>query len=116
LLKAGKIKALAISGAERIPALPEVPTMTEFGATLDPNGVIGNSWHGVFTPTGTPDDIVARLSSEIIKIVKTQEVQDRLRSLGLTPTGMPGTTLTADVATDHAYWGKLIRDLGVKVE
>ena len=41
--------------------------------------------------------------------------QDALR-IGLTPTGMPGSTLTADVATDHAYWGKLVRELGVKVE
>ena len=116
LIKGGKVKALAISGAERIPALPDLPTMTEYGAALDPNGVIGNSWHGIFTPTGTPDAIVNRLSTEIIKIVKTPEVQERLRSLGLTPTGMPGSTLTADVATDHAYWGKLVRELGVKVE
>lgn len=116
LIKAGKVKALAISGSERIPALPELPTFTEFSGTLDPNGVIGNSWHGIFTPAGTPDDVVARLSGEIIKIVKSQEVQDRLRTLGLTPTGMPGSTLTADVATDYAFWGKLIRDLGVKVE
>jgi tripartite-type tricarboxylate transporter receptor subunit TctC len=58
---------------------------------------------------------VAKLSTEIIKIVKTQEVQDRLRSLGLTPTGMPGSTLTADVATDYAFCGKLTRGRGVKV-
>ena len=116
LIKGGKVKALAISGPERIPALPDLPTMTEYNASLDPNGVIGSSWHGIFTPTGTPDAIVTRLSNEIIKIVKTPEIQERLRSLGLTPTGMPGSTLTADVATDHAYWGKLVRELGVKVE
>ena len=116
LIKGGKVKALAISGPERIPALPDLPTMTEYNASLDPNGVIGSSWHGIFTPTGTPDAIVSRLSNEIIKIVKTPEIQERLRSLGLTPTGMPGSTLTADVATDHAYWGKLVRELGVKVE
>lgn len=116
LIKAGKIKALAISGAERIPALPDLPTMTEFGATLDTNGVIGNSWHGVFTPAGTPDAIVAKLSAEIIRIVKTPEIQTRLRDLGLTPTGMPGSTLTADVATDYAYWGNLVKELNIKVE
>jgi tripartite-type tricarboxylate transporter receptor subunit TctC len=116
LIKAGKIKALAISGAERIPALPDLPTMSEFGATLDPNGVIGNSWHGIFTPAGTPDDIVAKLSSEIIKIVKTPEIQNRLRSLGLTPTGMSAATLTSDVATDYAFWGNLVKELNIKVE
>ena len=90
--------------------------MTEFGATLDTNGVIGNSWHGIFTPTGTPDAIVAKLSAEIIRIVKLPEIQTRLRDLGLTPTGMPGSTLTADVATDYAYWGNLIKELNIKVE
>ena len=59
---------------------------------------------------------MARLGGEIIKIVKMPEIQERLRALGLTPTGMPGSTLTADVATDHAYWGQLVRELGVKVE
>jgi len=116
LIKAGKVKALAISGADRIPSLPDLPTMTEFGSTLDVNGVIGSSWHGVFTPTGTPDDIVAKLSTEIIKIVKMPEIQERLRALGLTPTGMPGATLTADVANDYAYWGRLVRELNIKVE
>jgi len=116
LIKGNKIKAIAISGAERIAQLPDLPTFTEFSATLDPNGVIGNSWHGIFTPAGTPDAIVQRLSNEIVKIVKMPDVQARLKDLGLTPTGMPGSTLTADVVTDYAFWGKLVRDLNVKVE
>jgi tripartite-type tricarboxylate transporter receptor subunit TctC len=116
LIKAGKVKGLATSGADRIPALPDLPTMSEFGADLDRNGVIGNSWHGVFTPTGTPDAVVSKLSAEIIKIVKMPDIQERLRSLGLTPTGMPAGTLTSDVATDYAYWGNLVKELNVKVE
>jgi tripartite-type tricarboxylate transporter receptor subunit TctC len=115
-IKAGKIKALAISGTERIPSLPDVPTITEYRADLDPNGVIGNSWHGIFVPTGTPDDIVAKLNTEIVKIVKTQDVQDRLRTLGLTPTGTPASTLAAEVSSDFAYWGQLVRELGIKLE
>ena len=115
-LQAGKIKALGISGAERNAALPNVPTMTEAGANLDPNGVIGNSWHGIFTPTGTPDAIIARLNTELVKIVKLPEIQARLRQLGLTPTGTPAAELTAALANDHAYWGKLVQDLGVKLE
>jgi tripartite-type tricarboxylate transporter receptor subunit TctC len=115
-IKAGKIKALATSGNERIPSLPDLPTLTEFGSNLDPNGVIGNSWHGVFTPAGTPDDIVARLNTEIVRIVKSADMQSRLRALGLTPTGTPAATLTANVASDYAYWGNLVRELGVKVE
>ena len=116
LIKAGKIKALAISGTERIPALPDLPTMTELGANLDPNGVIGNSWHGVFAPSGAPDEIVSKLNAEIVKIVKMTEVQTRLRSLGLTPTGTSSAILASAVSSDYAYWGQLVRELGVKVE
>ena len=115
-IQAGKIKALAVSGADRVPALPDVPTMTEFSASLDPGGVIGNSWHGVFAPAGTPDDIVAKLNIELVKIVKMPDVQARLRSLGLTPTGTSAATLASAVASDHAYWGQLVRELGIKVE
>ena len=115
-IKGGKIKALATSGNERIPALPDLPTLTEIRADLDPNGVIGDSWHGIFAPAGTPDAIVAKLNTELVKIVKTQDVQDRLRTLGLTPTGTPAAVLAANVSSDFAYWGKLVRDLGIKVE
>jgi tripartite-type tricarboxylate transporter receptor subunit TctC len=115
-IKAGKIKALGISGAERIASLPDVPTMTEFSPTLDVNGVIGNSWHGVFAPANTPDDIVNRLNTEIIKIVKMPDIQERLRGLGLTPTGTSANVLSTGMASDFQYWGQLIRDLKIKVD
>ena len=115
-IKAGKIKALGISGAERIASLPDVPTMTEFSPTLDVNGVIGNSWHGVFAPANTPDDIVNRLNTEIIKIVKMPDIQERLRGLGLTPTGTSASVLNTGMASDYQYWGQLIRDLKIKVD
>ena len=115
-IKAGKIKALGISGAERIASLPDVPTMTEFSPTLDVNGVIGNSWHGVFTPSSTSDDIVNRLNTEIIKIVKMPDIQERLKGLGLTPTGTSANVLSTGMASDFQYWGQLIRDLKIKVD
>ena len=115
-IKAGKIKALGISGAERIASLPDVPTMTEFSPTLDVNGVIGNSWHGIFTPANTPDEIVNKLNAEIIKIVKMPDIQERLRGLGLTPTGTSASVLSTAMASDYQYWGQLIRDLKIKVD
>jgi tripartite-type tricarboxylate transporter receptor subunit TctC len=115
-IKTGRIKALATSGPERIPALPDLPTLTEFRADLDPNGVTGNSWHGVFAPAGTPDAIISRLNSEIVRIVKTQDMQDRLRAFGLTPTGTSAAQLGSELASDYAYWGKIVRELNVKVE
>ena len=105
-----------VTTEHRSPDLPDVPTITEYRADLDPNGVIGNSWHGIFTPAGTPDDIVAKLNTEIVKIVRTAEIQERMRSLALTPSGTPAATLAADVASDYAYWGKLVNELGIKFE
>jgi len=115
-IRGNRIKALAVSGAERIAALPNVPTVSEFNAELDPNGVIGNSWMGAFTPKGTPDDIVNKLNAELVKIVKTDDVRERLLSLGLTPTGTTGAALAAGLASDYAYWGALIKELGIKAE
>jgi tripartite-type tricarboxylate transporter receptor subunit TctC len=111
-----RIKALAVSGADRVASLPHVPTVTEFNAELDPNGVIGNSWHGVFAPSGTSDDIANKLNVELVKIVRTEEIQERLRSLGLTPTGTTGALLAQGMAADYVYWGKLIKELGIKAE
>ena len=62
------------------------------------------------------DAIIARLSNEIVNIVKKQDMQDRLRELGLTPTGMPAEHLTKELAANYDYWGKIVRDLGIKVE
>jgi tripartite-type tricarboxylate transporter receptor subunit TctC len=115
-IKAGKIKALATSGPQRIPALPDLPTLTEIRADLDPDGATGNSWHGVFAPVGTPDAIIARLNKEIVTIVKTQDMQDKLRELGLTPTGTSSEYLAKELADHYEYWGKIVRDLNIKVE
>jgi len=115
-IKSGKIKALATSGPERIPALPELPTLTEFRADLDPNGATGNSWHGIFAPAGTPEAIIARLNTEIVKVVKMPEVQNRLREFGLTPTGTTAEHLAKELAADYAYWGRIVKELNVKVE
>ena len=115
-IQSGKIKALAVSGNDRLTSLPNLPTVTEFGANLDPNGVIGNSWHGIFTPASTPDEIVSRLNTEIVKIVNTPEIQARLRFLGLTPTGTNAASLASGAASDFAYWGALIKELGITVE
>ena len=115
-IKAGKIKALAISGTERIASLPDVPTLTEFNPALDPNGVVGNSWHGIFVPAATPVEIVTRLNSEIVKIINTPDMQSRLRALGLSPTGTLPAALTAALASDFAYWRQLVREVGVKAE
>ena len=116
LIKSGKVKALGISGPQRIPGLPDVPTMTEFDPNLDVNGVIGSSWHGIFTPTGTSSDIIAKLNAEIVKIVKMPDIQAKLIELGLTPTGTTSATLDAVASSDYAFWNKVVSDLDIKVD
>jgi tripartite-type tricarboxylate transporter receptor subunit TctC len=115
-IKAGKIKALAISGNDRISVLPDLPTITESDNSLDQNGIIGSSWHGIFAPTGTSDAIIQKLNSELIRIIKTPDVQERLIALGLTPTGTTSNLLSNTVTLDYAYWGKLIKDLNIKLD
>lgn len=115
-IKGGKIKALAVMGSARLPALPDLPSLQEFNPNLDPNGIIGNPWLGFFAPAGTPEDIVARLSAEIVKVVNLPDVQTRMRALGLTPTGKPAEALAATVANEFAFWGKTIRELDIKAQ
>jgi tripartite-type tricarboxylate transporter receptor subunit TctC len=115
-IQGGKVRGLVVSGKDRVSTVPDIPTMTEYRSDLDPNGIIGNSWHGIFAPTGTSDEIVTRLNTELVKIVRMPDVQARLISLGLTPTGTSAATLTTAMAGDYDYWGKLVRELNVKVE
>ena len=116
MIKAGKLKGIAVSGNDRLPGLPDLPTISETAANLDPNGVVGNSWHGVFVPAAVPAEIVNRLNAEIVKIVAAPDLQARLRALGLTPTGTTAAALSADLASDYAYWAQLVREVGVKAE
>ncbi|MBC7939974.1 MAG: tripartite tricarboxylate transporter substrate binding protein, partial [Chitinophagaceae bacterium] len=113
-IKAGKIKALAVSGSARLLNLPDVPTVTEYQSGLDDAGVIGSTWHALFVPRGTPEDIVLRLSQETVRITQMPDVQERLRGLGATPTGTSAAEMSAVLANDHGVWGRLVRELRVQ--
>jgi len=115
-IKGGKVKGIAISGPERLAVLPNVPTVTEYRADLDPNGVIGSSWHAVFVPAATPPEVINRLNAEIVKIVKTAEVQEKLLGLGLTPTGSSAAYMSSILSTDYDYWGKLIKGMNIQLD
>jgi tripartite-type tricarboxylate transporter receptor subunit TctC len=115
-IKGGKVKGVAISGPERLAVLPNVPTVTEYRADLDPNGVIGSSWHAVFVPAATPPEVINRLNAEIVKIVKTADVQEKLLGLGLTPTGSSAAYMSSVLSTDYDYWGKLIKGMNIQLD
>ncbi len=111
-MKAGKLRALAVTTAQRSGAAPDLPTMAESGLA----GYELSSWQAVFAPAGTPPAIVERLYTEIARILKMPDVAKRLTDLGLDLSGMPPAELAAMVKADVPRLGKVVRDSGAKAE
>lgn len=99
-IKSDKVNILAVTGAQRHPALPQVPTMTESGYP----GLEANGWFGMFVPAATPKTIVDRLGAEVSAIVKSPELNKRLTEMGLIPVGSLPEDFKAQVDTDAAHW------------
>jgi tripartite-type tricarboxylate transporter receptor subunit TctC len=111
-MKAGKLRALAVTTAARSSAAPDVPTMAESGLA----GYELSSWQAVFAPAGTPQPIVDRLYTEIAKILKSPDIQKRFGELGLDASGIPPQELAALVRNDVPRLGKVVRDSGAKAD
>jgi tripartite-type tricarboxylate transporter receptor subunit TctC len=107
-VKAGKLRALAVTTAQRSSVAPDVPTMAESGLT----GYELSSWQAVFAPAGTPKAIVDRLYTEIGKILKMPDVVKRLNDLGLDISGMPPAELATLIKADVPRLGKVVKDSG----
>lgn len=110
-IKAGKLRALAVSGPKRVEALPGVPTVAE---TVP--GFRGDSWHGVLAPKGTPPEVVAKLSAWSRDIVAADDFRRRLQDLGLIPAGGTSGEFAKFVADDARQWGKVVKDNDIKAE
>ncbi len=111
-MKAGKLRALAVTTAQRSSAAPEVPTFAEAGLP----GYELSSWQAVFAPAGTPPAIIERLYTEIGRILKLPEVSKLLSDMGLDLSGMSPAELAALVKADVPRLGKVVRDSGAKAE
>ena len=111
-IKAGKLRALAVTTAQRSSAAPDVPTLSESGLA----GFDISSWQGVFAPAGTPAAIVERLYAEIARILKQPDVIKRFNELGLDLSGMPSAEFAALVKNDVVRLGKIVRDSGARAE
>ncbi|TMH13649.1 MAG: tripartite tricarboxylate transporter substrate binding protein [Betaproteobacteria bacterium] len=111
-IKAGKLRALAVTTAKRSAVAPEVPTMAESGLA----GYEISSWQAVFAPAGTPKPIIDRLYSEISKILQLPDVQKRLSDMGLDLSGMPPQELAALVKADVPRLGKIVKESGARAE
>ena len=109
-VKAGKLRALALNGNQRLPALPDVPTLTEAGLPFD---LVG--WHGMFAPAGTPREIVERLNRLVNQTITQPEVKARLFDLAMFPVQPPTTPEQwgAMFRQDIQAWGDLVRSAGI---
>jgi len=110
-IKAGKIKALAVTAPKRLASLSEVPTMAESGL----KDMTVESWAGLFVPAGTPSPIVQKLQDEVMRIVKLPDIQSKLQALELTPVGNSSKEFSDMLAKDLAMWAQVAREANVKV-
>lgn len=111
-VQAGKLRAVAVTGAKRIAALPDVPTITEAGF----GGADFITWNGVHTRAGTPQPVVAKLNAEFNRVLKLPDIQERMAGLGLDPAGGTPEAFATFVKEDIARWTKVIKESNVRVE
>lgn len=112
LIQKGKLRVIAVSAPERLPTLPEMPTLAELGyknANL-------TSLFGFYAPAGTPPDVVQRLNAEVNKLLLQPDVRERLRKLDNVATGGTSAQFASTVQAEHAANGKIIREANIKVE
>jgi tripartite-type tricarboxylate transporter receptor subunit TctC len=109
LVKGGRARLLAVSGATRDPAFPDVPTFREQGYDME-----GTGWYGLFAPAGTPQAAIDRLSRAAIAAIKDAGVNQKMLAIGLQPTGYGPAELARIMKADYDKWGPVIRASGFK--
>jgi tripartite-type tricarboxylate transporter receptor subunit TctC len=112
-IKAGKLKALAVTSARRSDALPDVPTI-EQAAGL--KGFDASSWFGLLAPAGTPPDIVNRIQQEVAKSLGTAAIKEKLLAQGAIPSGNTPAEFARLIDSEHKKWAKVVKDSGAKVD
>ncbi len=110
-IKAGKLKALALTGVRRTPLLPDLPTVREAGLA----GYSSGSWYGVLAPVGVPADIMNRLNAEVRTALGHPELQKQFGTQGVEPQAMTRDQFGTLLREDYDKWGKLIREANIKL-
>jgi len=112
LIKAGQLRALAVTGKARSPTLPDIPTMAEAGYP----DVEGATWTALVVPAGTPKDIIANLHDLVVKALAAQDVKDKLAAMAYVPIGSSPDECSAFFKAEMARWSKVIKDAGLHAE
>lgn len=110
-VKSGKLRAVAVLGAKRTPLLPDTPVMKDYlpGFEL-------TNWFALVIPAATPVDIRNRLHAEVVKILRSPDIKERLLGMGAEPVGSTQEQFGAFIKSEMAKWGKVIRDANIKAE
>jgi tripartite-type tricarboxylate transporter receptor subunit TctC len=111
-IKAGKLKALAVLGPKRIAALPDVPTVAEQGLP----GYSLTNWFGLLAPAATPSEIVLKVNSDVVKILREDEVRRRISEMGADVVGNTPEEFGAAMRAESAQWADIIRSANIKAE
>jgi len=111
-IKAGKLKAIAVTSAQRSAAVPELPTIAESGV----KGFDASSWFGLLAPAGTPADIVKRIQQETAKSFESPAFKERLLSQGAIPGGQPPAEFAKFIAAETKKWAQVVKVSGAKVD
>jgi tripartite-type tricarboxylate transporter receptor subunit TctC len=111
-VRAGKLRAIAVTSSQRVPAAPEVPTVSEFA----PQGYEVVLWLGLIGPKGLPRPIVERINSEVTVILRSRETAERLETDGASPAGGTPEQFHATIKKEIEVWRKVVREVGVKPE
>jgi len=114
-IKGGKLVALAVTSAQRSPALPDVPTVEEAGGPAL-KGYEASSWFGLLAPAGTPTEVVNRIQQEVAKSLSTPAIKEKLQAQGAIPSGNSPADFAKLIDSEHKKWAKVVKDSGAKVD
>ena len=111
-VKAGKLRALAVTTARRSAVLPDLPTIAESGVP----GYENSTWFGILAPAGTPAAVVGRLNAELVKISKSQDIVERLAPDGGEPVGSTPEQFARHLVSEIARWRTVVKDAGIHLD
>jgi len=114
-IKAGRLKAIAVTSNQRSQAVPELPTIEQAGGPLL-KGYEASSWFGLLAPAGTPIDVVNRVQQETAKALASPALKERLLAQGAIPSGMTSAEFAKHIEAETAKWAKVVKASGAKVD
>jgi tripartite-type tricarboxylate transporter receptor subunit TctC len=111
-VKAGKLRGIAVSSARRSPSFSELPTITEAGVS----GYEASTWYGLLVPTGTPNEVISRLNADSLKVLRKQDVKERLDTAGLDAMGTTADEFGTHIGTEIVKWGRVVKASGARAD